>query len=355
MMKNTGFLATTCVIAIAGVAQAEPIWGIDNGADMLGTFDSATPGTFIGIGTTGITSGFVNSVEFDCDGNLWASDGVSLFSLNTGTGAGTLVGGHGTGDTMTDFSWDGLRMYGISTVCGASSSLWTVDLSTGAATNVCAALLPGACDVGFTFGNGGVMYGHDLVSDSIYTISPTCVTGVHVVLPFDSNFGQGMTAGRTDYHVAFNSTAFAGELWEFDSAGTYSFVGTLGPLQIAGADVGDCLTMSVSALTSGANATWKVANATAGERVAIVYGFSPGRTKVSNVSGYCATFCIRGVRANQLICQKMADGAGDVSCSKMIPASAAGKRVLTQAAERNTCGASHKGECVSNLDDQVVS
>ncbi len=356
-MKKSILIACGCAIALTGAAQADTIWGIDNGADTLGTFDSATPGVFNPIGATGIVSGFVNCIEFDGSGNLWASDGVSLYSVDTGSGAGSLVGTHGftDGGTAGDFSWDGSDMYTISTVCGAGSQLWTVDLGSGATTNVCTSMLAGSCDVGLTFGTGGDMFAHDLVSDSIYSIDGSCGTSTVVVLPFDSNFGQGLTSGSENYHVAFNSTAFAGELYSFDGSGNYNFLGTLLPLQIAGADVeggaGDCLDMDVSNLVAGLSAVWDVSGATPGEQVAIVYGFGAGSTVVSGTFGYCATFGIRGVNASQVICRKNADGSGNVSCKKSIPSGTSGRTVLTQAAERNTC----KDECVSNLDTQVIA
>ncbi len=113
---------------------------------------------------------------------------------------------------------------------------------------------------------------------------------------------------------------------------------------------GDCLTMTVDPLVAGQSATWNVSGATAGEQVAIVYGFSPGSTSVNGFAGYCATFGIQGVNQNKVICTKSADGGGNVSCTKKIPAGVKGRRVLSQAAERNTC----PDECMSILDDQVV-
>ncbi len=113
----------------------------------------------------------------------------------------------------------------------------------------------------------------------------------------------------------------------------------------------DCLTMTVSNLVAGSSADWDVSGATVGERVAVVYGHNDGTTAVNGTFGYCATFDIKGVNASQVICQKNADAAGEISCSKTIPAGASGVRVLSQAAERNTC----PDECVSNLDDQVIS
>ncbi len=112
----------------------------------------------------------------------------------------------------------------------------------------------------------------------------------------------------------------------------------------------DCLTLKVDRLIAGSKADWNVSGASAGEQVAIVYGFGPGNTVVNGFAGYCATFGIQGVNQNKVICTKAADGGGNVTCTKPIPAGVKGMRVLSQAAERNTC----PDECVSNLDDQVV-
>jgi hypothetical protein len=112
----------------------------------------------------------------------------------------------------------------------------------------------------------------------------------------------------------------------------------------------DCLTLTVNPLFAGGQGNWDVSGATPGEQVAVVYGFNPGTTAVNGYAGYCATFGIQGVNQNKLICRKLADGNGDVSCSKKIPAGVKGRRVLSQAAMRNTC----PDECMSNLDDQVI-
>ncbi len=119
---------------------------------------------------------------------------------------------------------------------------------------------------------------------------------------------------------------------------------------VPNAGPGDCLTMVTSAFVAGQQASWDVSNATPGEEVAIAYGFQPGNTNVSNLFNYCAAFEIKGVNTSKVICRKNADGAGEVKCTKNLPAGAAGRRLLSQAAERNTC----PDPCMSNLDDQVI-
>ncbi len=108
--------------------------------------------------------------------------------------------------------------------------------------------------------------------------------------------------------------------------------------------------MVVDPLVAGSAADWAVSGATAGEQVAIVYGFSPGSTVVNGFAGYCASFGIAGVNQNRVLCTKSADGGGNILCTKKIPSGMRGRRLLTQAAERNTC----RDECMSNLDDQTI-
>ncbi len=64
-------------------------------------------------------------------------------------------------------AWNPLdgTMYGIAVVCSVQSSLYTIDLASGAATLVCTTDVPSACDVGLTIDGAGNFYGHDIVND----------------------------------------------------------------------------------------------------------------------------------------------------------------------------------------------
>ncbi len=362
-MKRISSILALGALAITGSAFAgDTIWGIDNGADMIGTFDSDAPGVFNGIGNSGITSGFVNSLEFDGNGNLYASDGVSLFSVDRGTGAGTMVGGHGLtfGGTVSDFSFDGSTMWAIGTVCGVESRLFNVDLNSGAATDMCTTDVAGACDVGLAFDGAGNLFAHDIVSDAIYMVdSGTCAARSFITLPYDSNFGQGMTSDDNGqgYHVAFNSTAFAGELYDFDAAGNYDFVGTLSPLQIAGADVEvasqSCLSLVVANLVGGDTAAFEVAGGQPGHRAVVVWGAGGTNSVFEDVNGWCATFGfdvkLKG-RKIRIVGSDVFNDDGEMTILRGINEIYTGKELLFQAAERETC----PGECMSDVVADTV-
>jgi len=115
-------------------------------------------------------------------------------------------------------------------------------------------------------------------------------------------------------------------------------------------DLGSCLTMDVSTLVSGQNATWGISGATPGARVAVIYGFAAGNTVVNGQFGYCATFGIKGVNSSKVVGSKLADGSGNASIIKKIPGGTSGVKVLTQAAQQGTC----PNECLSDVDTQAI-
>jgi len=364
-MRRISSILTIGALALTGSAFAgDTIWGIDNGSDTIGTFDSGNPGVFSGIGTTGITSGFVNSLEFDGNGNLWASNGVSLYSIDRGTGSATLVGGHGitNGDTITDFAYDKSSgtMFAIGTLCAISSRIYTIDLNTGAATFVCDTDVAGACDVGLAFDGVGNLFGHDLVGDTIYSLDlGTCASTTVVVLPFNSNFGQGLTSNDNGlaYHVAFNSDAFQGELYSFNAGGNYTFLGVLQPLQIAGADVEvaaqACLGLDVSNLVGGETASFHVTGGNPGVRGVVVWGLGGQSSVFEDVNGWCASFGfdvkLRG-RKVRIVNSGVFDGNGEFTVNRDILTRYSGLDMLFQAAERETC----PGECMSDVVAETV-
>ena len=112
----------------------------------------------------------------------------------------------------------------------------------------------------------------------------------------------------------------------------------------------DCLTVSVDRLIGGLSSTFTIDDPNGSNSVvALVYGFQSGQTNVNGQFGYCASFGIKGVSQDKLICQGKLS-AGQKTCKQPIPGFAIGKRVLFQAAMRDTC----PDTCMSNVLDMVV-
>jgi len=144
--------------------------------------------------------------------------------------------------------------------------------------------------------------------------------------------------GTNDHHLDLNCNGGFSPLSGFETS--FSLSGNQGP----------CLTMVVSTLRQGMNASWDVSGATPGARVAVVWGLQLGTTVVNGQFGYCATFGIKGVNSSKVVGTKVANGSGNATISKNIPGGTSGLTVHTQAAEQNTC----PDECLSDVDTQVI-
>jgi len=366
-MRNFSRILTISVLALTGTAFAgDTIWGIDNGADTIGTFDSANPSVFTPLGNPTGINGFVNSLEFDGNGNLWASNGTELYSINRSSGVGSLVGSHNIGDgsAIADFAWNSSNctMYGMASICGVSSAVYTIDLGTGAATFVCDATASSTCDVSLSFDGKGNAFTQDIVSDTISVIDVnSCTESTLLALPFDSNFGQGFASNDSGlvYHVAFNATTFRGELYSFTSAGDdYTFLGVLGVNQIAGADVDQtvigCLGLTIDNLVGGETATWTVSRGEPFSRVVIAWGY-PGssESKFDHVSGWCATFGFdinfHGGKA-RIVGGGVVGQDGTYTAVRQVSKAKSGFDILFQAAEKNTC----PDECMSRVLEETI-
>lgn len=82
---------------------------------------------------------------------------------------------------------------------------------------------------------------------------------------------------------------------------------------------------------AGQNNTLTASNATSGQRVTFVAGFRSGNVAVPG----CAVFV--GIAQPIIIGSTPADGNGDASLTAPVPGSLAGREVLLQAVEQNTC------------------
>jgi len=282
---------------------------IGDGANEITEYDGTT-GDFIRVFASNIGS-LQNGLAIGPNGNLFAGDtltnSVHEYALD-GSDIGVFASGGGL------FFPAGVTFGGPNDdlfVVGADSqAILEYDGTTGAFIGTLVSNL--SLPIGLRFGPNGNLWASDIVTNLIMEYDP--VTD-ELLLSNDDGllFPRGIT-----------------------------FKPVSGPQ--------DCLTMTVSALAGGQKATWDVSGATAGSKVAVVYGFKAGSTVVSGQLGFCATFGIKGVNQSKLVGSNVADQSGNASIVKKIPGNASGLTVLTQAAQQGTC----PDECVSNLDTQVV-
>lgn len=159
-MVNFKWAITTTLLAVGSIASASQFYVIDDIADTLQIFDT-TSLTFTNVGALGVNGSDFGDLSWGSNGQLyWLSGRIdaSLYTINTVTGAATLVGSHG----VSDMFGLGLNeangiMYG--TQFSGGSGIFTIDQSTGAATQI--GNSPGGIG-GLTYVNGfGLLGTHD--------------------------------------------------------------------------------------------------------------------------------------------------------------------------------------------------
>jgi MYXO-CTERM domain-containing protein len=138
MLKRN--LAAASLLLLSGAASASPILWVGDGDGTLGTVDVAT-GTATVIGEMGLTMTDIafdplgnlwglNSLVFGADGTLYAANS-GLYTINTTTGAATLVGSGGGYGSSGDLAFIGDSLY-LSSVSG--DNLYELDVLTGIGT-----------------------------------------------------------------------------------------------------------------------------------------------------------------------------------------------------------------------------
>jgi len=366
--------------------------GMETG-NTINQYDGVT-GVFVGVfADTSINK--IRDHTFGPNGNLYVlssgSGTVEQYDGNTGALIGTLISGLSTGESLLFMSDGTLLVSNLGT-----STIDRYDATTGNFISTFASNIQ-PLQNGLIFGPNGNVFAGDLLTHTVHQYG-TDGTDLGVFASGGGlNAPEGIAFGGPDGNlfvasfssstvVEFDGTTGAlindsfitsltspdglrfgpnGNLWVGDTSGNTvnEFDPATGALLLTISDSvtvprslafkpgsTDCLAMTVSALTGGQNATWDVSGATPGSLVVVVFGLKAGSTVVNGQLGFCATFGIKGVTQNSLVGKATADGAGNVSIMKGIPAGATGLTVLTQAAEQGTC----PDECVSNLDTQVV-
>ena len=215
-------------------------WGEDASVNQCVSFVLNAPGTLTSHGPTAAAN-FLGAGDFGPEGTFqWmyvAESGAphNLFKMDMATGALNVVGPavpQGA-ETWSGLAWDDQTqtMYGSATDI-TTSGLYTIDLTTGAATYIGPMTgSPGnialACDC------NGQLYAFDIVNDDFGTVDKA--TGAYTAigpLGFNANYGQGLDFDDDTgecYMAAFNSDSFQAELRLVNLVdGSSTLVGALG-------------------------------------------------------------------------------------------------------------------------------
>ena len=347
-MKNAVTLLLMGVFSCGmtiGLTQADDILAVSWDGSTY-TMDS-TNGSGSFLGSSGFTG--LNAMAGDGGGRFFTTSGSNLLTIDPSTGAGTIVGNTGL------LSVRGMAMQPGGPIFvyndegfGNPDVFYSIDPNTGASSFIGRANHTGI--QGLAFGTNGRLFAWDIIS-GLLTVDMTNGQTTDVN---NANGGTGdiqcLALGPNGIMYGARNALFSINL----NDGSFATIGTGNYSDVRGIEFmsgpTDCLTMTVSTLAAGQNATWKVSGATAGSRVAVVFGKQPGSTILNGQFGYCASFGIKGVNANSVVGTAIADNTGSISIMKKVPAGTSGLTVLTQAAEQGTC----PDECISNLDTQVI-
>jgi len=212
-------------------------WSQNLSSQFLARFALDAPAS---LSNLGYQSAFFPAGDFDNSGSF-----ITAYAINGDTN--TLVRMNMTNGTVTNVgastpyggeSWSGMAMdptSGVMYACSTSittASLYTLNLSTGAATRIAAiSNCPGI--IALAVDGTGQMYGEDIVNDTLVRITKATGAGTVVgSLGFDANFSQGMDfdpASSQLYLAAFNNATTQGELRIANrTTGATTLVGALG-------------------------------------------------------------------------------------------------------------------------------
>jgi hypothetical protein len=211
-------------LVLGAPASAATLYAIDNGADTLVTIDSVT-GVKTTIGSLGTNVSFG---DLAWNGTtlfmLGGRGNNALYSVNTTTGAATLIGTHGITD-LFGLAYNPLNGTLYASRFSGGTGVYTLDAATGAATLLNAGP-PGIG--GMTFNsNLGLLVGTQDGAGSFYSVD--AATGVRTLL---SN-GDGFI---NDSDLVFDASSnsyflgdFSGNLYRYDAT-TYQRTAIAGGL-----------------------------------------------------------------------------------------------------------------------------
>ena len=226
---------------LGGILSGKPAFAVDLSTNNLVHFaDTTIPGTWnvVGPTMTSLYAGDFVGGDFD---TMYVVDfnNDGLYAVDTATGAYTQIGtttppaGSINGLSGTP---DGI-MYGIAGDC-ATSYLVTVDITSGATTNI--GSIPGVgCGIDLAYNtNDDMIYIVDLLTDHLFKVNPATLAVTNVgALGVAANFAQGMDFEEESGMLYWAAYTTSGELRVIDiNTGASTLIGAFP----GGAEV-DCL------------------------------------------------------------------------------------------------------------------
>ena len=181
-----------------GITAAPPAYGVDLVSNDFYRWDDVSiPGVSTLVGTPDVGDLFAGDFMGSDFSTLYAISkrNHGLYAIDTTTAEATFIAPTAppVGSSFSGLASAPGIMYGVATNCSAASTLMEVDIQTGATITI--GTLPNAtCLIDIAYvPNTGMLYGVDLVTDSLYRIDPA--TGIDTlvgILGPDANFAQGM-------------------------------------------------------------------------------------------------------------------------------------------------------------------
>ena len=220
-------LLIPCVLAISSVS-AQSIYANNTiasnpeNSDELLRFDPSSPSDYTVVGSFGVSGISFGGLGFNAQGDLYGyaalfkvtgGSATGLYSIDTDTGAATLIGD--SGQAIQDIAYDPMTqtMYGVNTRFGSESTLFEIDLETGATASL--GVLSGLPTqhhlAGVAINAQGEFIIHDILTDSLYKGDGASFTLLYS-LTQDTAFSQGMvidwSRDNKGYHAAIGFGIF---------------------------------------------------------------------------------------------------------------------------------------------------
>ncbi|MBI5675004.1 MAG: carboxypeptidase regulatory-like domain-containing protein [Nitrospirae bacterium] len=310
----------------------------DGSNSYLGYFDLATGAVTTVGGPLGV--GFMTSLEFAPDGTLYGGSfggpetyGTDnyLYTINTATGAPTLVGALNFEGVM-DFAFDSngtLWAVGISDT--SYNALYTIDLATGAGTYVTD--ITGAFDVimGIMFDSSDTLYASDQSGTSLLYIINTAT-------------GEASTAGSTGIMMAHGGDILTTPVYTLTinksgtgigtvtaNTGTISWAGNTGTASYGS---GTSVTLTASATTGSIFTGWSGACTGTGPctvTMSAAKSVTANFTQVYTITGYVKTASNTGLSAVSMLFSGTLSGS-PIPKSQIATTDATGKYTFTNTA-----------------------